>query len=545
MLIIKLFRVFSINYINIMGIPSYFSQLVRNYSEVIKQYENLNKKVNHFYLDCNSIVYDSVRQIEIFENQQEFEKLLIQMVCSKIEEYVSVIQPIDTVFVAFDGVAPVAKLEQQRNRRYKSNFLSKITNNLKKSEQNWKLASITPGTTFMKNLSTTIILHFKNKKNKLGTARVIVSTSEEPGEGEHKLYEYIRNNPDKHKNKITVIYGIDADLIMLCLNHLPICNQLYLYRETPYFIKSLCKDLEPEKCYLLDIPKLANLILKKMNNYRESNFVHEKNKLYDYIFLCFLLGNDFMPHSPYVNIRTSGIDILMNTYASLFKDEKKNLCDGKIIHWDNVRTLLEDLAKNEELYFQDEFKIRNKWEKRNFSSKTHEDKMARFDNIPIKHRDIEKLIDPFSQGWRERYYKHLFGFDPCEDYIQRACLNYLEALEWTFKYYSDDCYNWRWCYEYNYAPLFSDLVKYIPLFNTQLLEKQPKLPIHPNVQLAYVLPKDYHDLLPERVNNAIKDFQEYYPQEMSFQWAFCKYFWEGHANLPHIDISVLEKTLKV
>ena len=104
---------------------------------------------------------------------------------------------------------------------------------------------------------------------------------------------------------------------MLCLNHLPICNQLYLYRETPYFIKSLCKELEPEKCYLLDIPKLANLILKKMNNYKESNFIHEKNKLYDYIFLCFLLGNDFMPHSPYINIRTSGIDILMNTYASL------------------------------------------------------------------------------------------------------------------------------------------------------------------------------------------------------------------------------------
>ena len=47
-----------------MGIPAYFSHLVKNHSEIITKLENLNKSIDNFYLDCNSIIYDSVRTIE-------------------------------------------------------------------------------------------------------------------------------------------------------------------------------------------------------------------------------------------------------------------------------------------------------------------------------------------------------------------------------------------------------------------------------------------------------------------------------------------------
>ena len=49
--------------------------------------------------------------------------------CGKIENYVNILKPDDTVIIAFDGVAPVAKLEQQRTRRYKSQFIE--TTNMK------------------------------------------------------------------------------------------------------------------------------------------------------------------------------------------------------------------------------------------------------------------------------------------------------------------------------------------------------------------------------------------------------------------------------
>ena len=117
-----------------MGIPSYFSFIVKNHGNIVRKLHRLNKNVDNFYLDSNSIVYDCLRALdkEYKENDEEFEKLLIEAVCRKIDEYISIIKPQNRVFIAFDGVAPVAKLEQQRNRRYKSYLLEKIKNDLEK-----------------------------------------------------------------------------------------------------------------------------------------------------------------------------------------------------------------------------------------------------------------------------------------------------------------------------------------------------------------------------------------------------------------------------
>ena len=111
-----------------------------------------------------------------------------------------------------------------------------------------------------------------------------------------------------------MVYGLDADLIMLALNHLPITRKLYLFREAPEFVKSINRELSPDETYILDIPKLANAIILTMNNNRPPNNLQQKNRLYDYIFLSFLLGNDFLPHFPSINIRTSGIHILIDAY---------------------------------------------------------------------------------------------------------------------------------------------------------------------------------------------------------------------------------------
>ena len=68
----------------------------------------------------------------------------------------------------------------------------------------------------------------------------------------------------------------------------------------------------------MDIPQLATTIINKMNNYKKINKKQQKNRLYDYIFLCFFLGNDFLPHFPAVNIRTSGIDTLIVAYQNTY-----------------------------------------------------------------------------------------------------------------------------------------------------------------------------------------------------------------------------------
>ena len=56
-----------------------------------------------------------------------------------------------------------------------------------------------------------------------------------------------------------------------------------------------------------------------------------KDRITDYIFMCFLLGNDFMPHFPALNIRTVGIDILLNVYRETLGKTNKYLTDANRI----------------------------------------------------------------------------------------------------------------------------------------------------------------------------------------------------------------------
>ena len=91
-----------------------------------------------------------------------------------------------------------------------------------------------------------------------------------------------------------------------------------------------------------------------------------------------------------------------------------------------------------------------------------------------------------------------------EENIQKICLNYLEGLEWTLTYYTDTCKNWQWKYNYHYPPLFEDLIKYIPYFDTTLLTENYEK-VSPITQLCYVLPKSSFDLIPEETKMKLLD----------------------------------------
>ena len=143
-----------------MGIPSYFSYILKNHKNIIKKITNTQK--NNLYLDSNSIIYDCLRKTS--DKRQLFDNI-----CLKIEEYIHNIKPNKRVFIAFDGVAPVAKLEQQRNRRYKSYLEKKIRKVVFPNEpQIWDTTVTTPGTTFMKDLSKFVLKHFENKVKTFG-----------------------------------------------------------------------------------------------------------------------------------------------------------------------------------------------------------------------------------------------------------------------------------------------------------------------------------------------------------------------------------------
>jgi 5'-3' exonuclease len=530
-----------------MGIPSYFSYIIKNYPNIIKKYTTNILSVDNLYLDCNSIIYDAYHKMEFDKLTESVAISIIQNVILKIEEYISIIKPSKTLIIAFDGVAPVAKLEQQRSRRYKSWYQNEISRSIFKKDKDdpWNTTAITPGTKFMAELNEMVSKHFSLKKYNL--TEIIVSGSNIVGEGEHKLFDFIRSNSEKHSSQNTIIYGLDADLIMLSINHLHLCPNIYLFRETPHFIQSIDSSLEPNANYFLDIPELTKAIIKFMNNDREFDLIKNKNKVYDYIFLCFFLGNDFLPHFPAINIRTGGTDKMINAYRATFGDSNENLTDGKNINWKNVRKVVQQLANLEEEYFIKEHKLRNSRQNHGMPDTTPEEKFKKFDCIPTYEREMEIYINPVKPYWQTRYYRGLFGIksDTSNEQKRDISINFLQGLEWTMKYYTSGCPDWRWRYKYNYPPLLQDLIHYIPLFETVFIPIKPVNPVSEIVQLCYVLPRTSLNLLPEKLYyDLIRRYDHWYKGNCDFVWAYCRYFWESHVEMGEIDINELERFIE-
>jgi 5'-3' exonuclease len=565
-------------------------------------------------MDCNSLIYDAVKNSPTYDKTKktDYEKELINMVCKKIDYYVESLKPRKRVFVAFDGVAPVAKLTQQRDRRYKSWYTAQLQREFegKAYKEAWNTSAITPGTNFMKELNETVMNYYmaKNRTTIVGP-EYIVSSSSEVGEGEHKIFEYMRKYPEYHNppDMVTLVYGLDADLIMLTLNHLHITPNLYLFRETPEFIKSIDSTLDANTDYLLDIPELAASIVKYIHNYGETPKTRQTplageygkiginlennsklditsemmtNRIKDYIFICFLLGNDFLPHFPALNIRTVGIDVMLNVYRETIGNTNTFLINGMNIQWGNFYKMIKHIADKEDDLLMDEHKKRDKFAKRfgnngaasgygragnamnafggrngknqfvapiNENNTIGEDVQCMDDLLllPMKERSIEKYINPFERDWEYRYYKALFDVDVTDERKKQICVNYLEGLEWTFNYYNKGCIDWRWCYNYHYAPLFKDLVKYIPQMSLQFITPKPQQSIEDVVQLCYVLPRENLNLLPMNVNIVLlENLSHLYGDDYEFKWAYCRYFWESHAELPRLTISTLEEIVR-
>jgi 5'-3' exonuclease len=531
-----------------MGIPSYFSYIIKNHSNIIRNldyHRNRNKTIfNHLFIDANSIIYDAYHKLVKEKcidkmNIDEIENLIIDAVIVNIQKYILYIKPTDTIFIGFDGVAPFAKMEQQRTRRYKSEFLSKLSfknGSTQAPKPSWNTTSITPGTNFMNLLSKRITYEFDLNESKFGVKQIIVTPSVDPGEGEHKIYDHIRKY--MAKTDIVAIYGLDADLIMLSIFQLVYCKNIYVFREAPEFGNSVKENVSIKLPLFLNIELLVSSILSEMDcKYSRYERVH------DYVFLCFFLGNDFLPHFPAMNIRTHGIQILVDTYRKCIgnKEDKYLISKEGKIQWKNIRILLEEISKHEKEYILNEYSLRDKMENRKYEQTTEKEKEDLLNNVPVIFRVDEKYISPNDMNWEERYYKTLLHEPRETASLKNICNNYLEGLEWVYKYYTRGCPHWKWKYNYHYPPLLVDLIHYIPHYETDFIQENNSKPFSPYTQLSYVLPVSQFELLPNKISKyLLTNFSNLYSSKIEFKWAFCRFFWESHVSSNPIPLNILE-----
>ena len=517
-----------------MGIPSYFSYIIKNHGKIVRALAQTGR-IQHLFMDCNSIIYDIFHALDGNVDEDQ----LIQKVIEKIWHYVRYIRPTKTLYVAFDGVAPLAKMDQQRTRRHKTLWTTES------DEPTWSTCNITPGTPFMQNLSTQVVQAFASSC--LGIETVIVSAADECGEGEHKLFQYVRSRGDvAWTQDHAAVYGLDSDLIMLSLFHCSCFKKLYVFRETPEFIKSQIPCENGDPCHFLDIAHLSTAILKEMK-------CNDPRAIYDYIFMCFFLGNDFLPHFPALNLRTHGLQVLMHTYRQTFQKGGGLISVDKTIQWPEVQRFVKALAKQEKELWAQEYETRAKWANRKWSTANEKDRDLLLQNVPVVYRAEELYIAPEYPGWESRYYRALVSdADPAT-----VCENYLHGLAWVFRYYTQDCVNWRWRYEYDYPPLLKDLAQ-CGVFRQGDVISEARGPYSPQVQLAYVIPSVLQEMAgatagagsqrepllqdmaratagsghPPVQQKSLGLCPPWPKPKPAFQWAFCRYFWEAHVCLP-------------
>ena len=442
-----------------MGIPSYFNFLLKNHQRILTQKKH--NVCDDLFIDANSLIYDS---IDSNTYMNDFD-VLYKKVYEKVIELIKINNPTGKTFVCFDGVPPFPKMLQQRQRRFKSVLTKQILTN---ETPSWNTNHITPGTEFMIQLDLYLTDMFKNEKN------IVFSGSGEKGEGEHKICHLIRSQSDSYIQKNIVIYGLDADLIMLGLLLQSEGFQIYLYKETKHF--SYISQVDPESYYYFDISVLGKEIHTLLDT------TNERQAICDYIFLCFLCGNDFMPHVPAIHIRNNGIQLLIEKYKLL----NRNIINTttKTIQWSSFHIFL-TLFKEEDEYISQN--LTWKLERKRYIKATNdEDKL---NALPCM--DIEK--EKYLLNHLSDYNSYILNHSSIED----VCNQYLRILEWTWYYYNGIEKNDYIHYSYAYGPRFQDLVRYTPLFDThQFSLSDPILPalilrhlVHVGLVPVYYYPK--------------------------------------------------------
>ena len=541
-----------------MGIPLYFRHLVNNFDDILTSNKNL-KSCDNLYLDLNCGIHYCCREIikdGYNKNKKDIiEKKMIENIISYINLLLKYSNPQKMLFIAVDGPAPKSKMNQQRLRRFKTFYerkeLKKIEqqNNINKEEKDvWDTNAITPGTEFMDKLGKTLqnIKTYISNKN----LKIILSDSNVPGEGEHKIFNYIKEHDIQGSN---VIYGLDADLIMLCLASKR--ENMYLLRETVEFNNKI--HVDGFKFLFLDIDRLKSHLLEevcdRLGQYNLSD--EQKNEIVDdYIFLSFLLGNDFITHSPSVDLHNGGFDLLLDLYARFYLELKSNLVSiqNKKINHDFLKSIIRDLGMMEDSILETYFKKRLRWRppNKNYDSQYEKD-IDLLNFLPRINNDLEKNVRQGDDGWRERYYQNVFNFDTSTRYeIDKLCHNYFEGLYWTFHYYNFDCISWDWSYLYHQSPSFHDLYLYMDKFlaDVNSIEIKNNIKIKPFEQLLIVLPPDSKDLLPYEYSKLMvdsnSDIIEYYPELYNIETFNKRYFWECAPILPFISVKKVRDSCK-
>lgn len=493
--------------------------------------QDVDIEIDNLMIDMNGVFHNSAQKIYEYGNHklpprlvrkvrpQRKRGLAVQIkvfedVCKTVEALFAISKPKKRLILCVDGPAPISKQNQQRQRRFRSALEAS-------PDAPFDSNSITPGTKFMDYLSKYIDWYIRKRVTEDETwqnIEVILSNEKAPGEGEHKIINFIR-----YYGKVDETYcinGLDADLIMLALGtHMP---HFYILREDLY---------DPSNDYFcIDVGRvhgrLANLIRWDCPDHE----FDANSAINDFIFLCFMVGNDFLPHIPSIEIIQSGIELILKVYQEVASGygHMTQTASGRVRF---VPKALAVFLKTIGFHEKDnlEKKLRKK---RSY----FEDKLLDSCSTQKKGGGWEVNIEKYKTD----YWTASFPPDTNE---KELCHNYLEGMQWVLSYYTRGVPNWKWHFAFHYAPPASVLAEHISTF--QFPNYGRTIPSTPFQQLLSVLPPQSSKLLPTVLGDLLtresSPLKEHCPTEIKIDLSGKRKEWEGIVLLPMVDFQLVRK----
>ena len=460
-----------------MGVPAFFKWLSTKYPKIVVDcneeratWDDDGQKVpvdtskpnpngyeyDNLYLDMNGIIHPASHPED--RPPPETEDDMYLSIFSYLERVFAAVRPRKLLFMAIDGVAPRAKMNQQRARRFRAAQEAQ-----EKEEEEARLREewakegrevppksdkppfdsnvITPGTPFMDRLALFLrtFIHFKLSTDPgWANITVILSDGSVPGEGEHKIMEYIRHQrqqPGYEANTRHAIHGLDADLIMLALaTHEPHFSILREFvgpatgkgggRQQDDLATQIEKEImrkaeaeaegqtgagssgtivaggietggakgnAPTPFQFLHISVLREYLRKEFADSGDYSCVggfELERVIDDFIFLCFFVGNDFLPHLPSLDIRLGAIDTLCDLYKTIFPKLGGWICDGGRVQMGRAKLFAMELGSLEDELLQKHRMA----EERQRDQKRRREAEVRNKETSRRHRDMLQRV---------------------------------------------------------------------------------------------------------------------------------------------------------
>lgn len=519
----------------VMGVPSFFAwwkryQQRRRNSFIVKRPKvavatGQRTDYHRVYIDLNCLAHPVARATTGPPTPQQYDSIsrnvvqeLFALVDVLLKDLPDDVNAFDTVFIAIDGVAPVAKMQQQRERRLKA---------ATSAEKNYNM--ISPGTVFMDRLQALLERACVDLFNSGRAKHVVLSGHNIAGEGEHKIMDELRSL-EKRKEDGAVqhvyVYSQDADLLFLTALNAPnvlsawvvrqvftgakqrgeqeLFNHDYEYVSINVFVNEIVRLVCP--------PHRLHRVLKAPEKEETLRYV------LDYTAMCMMFGNDFMPNVPSLVLRTSSSMNRLTTamravYTALWKVNKRpsfivvpsdDACYYEF-HRVHLTAILHELEKVEDACMVDHAASRKKAiamfeRRRDLSEEQRKEFIA---------NAYEDTINAAEGQWKRRYYAQLFKFPTFTNVrgtrrlTAQTCDSYLSQLIWAVNYYTgayDNDFN-GYLYKWPAGPCVSDLHAFVTSchFQPQLYNKnrnQMPEPVSQLTQLMCIFPKKSADLVP-------------------------------------------------